>query len=311
MTSPGPIVYREAVFDDIGDLARIRATEWGTEPYWRDRISGYMKGELHPQHALAPRVVFVASQGGGGGGEGVIVGFIAGHLTRRFACDGELEWINVIAGRRRTGVAAELLRRLARWFAGRQARRVCVDVDPQNEPARAFYRSHGATDLNPHWLVWSDIVAVANESRVRLAAPGDAAAWLGLRQALWPEGTEAEHRREIERFFDGTAAEPLAVLLAEDGTGSPVGCAELSIRAHAEGCHSDRVAYLEGWFVVPRARGRGVGRALIAAAERWGRAQGCSELASDAQLDNAVSAAAHRALGFTEVGLLRCFRKDL
>ena len=101
------------------------------------------------------------------------------------------------------------------------------------------------------------------------------------------------------------------MLLAEDGAGCPVGFAELSIRAYAEGCRSDRVAYLEGWFVVPKARRHGVGRALIAAAEAWGRSQGCREFASDAQPDNEVGAAAHRALGFREVGLVRCFRKDL
>jgi len=86
---------------------------------------------------------------------------------------------------------------------------------------------------------------------------------------------------------------------------------ELSIRPQAEGCHTDRVAYLEGWFVVPQARGRGVGRALVAAAEAWGRSEGCREFASDAQADNAVSAAAHQALGFSEAGQVRCFRKDL
>jgi aminoglycoside 6'-N-acetyltransferase I len=146
---------------------------------------------------------------------------------------------------------------------------------------------------------------------VRSAKPSDAAAWLELRHALWPEGSKAEHREEIERFLAGEAREPLAVLLAEDGAGCPIGLAELSIRASAEGCHSDRVAYLEGWFVAPEVRGRGVGRALIAAAEQWGRAQGCREFASDAPPDNQVSAAAHRALGFAEVGVVRCFRKDL
>ncbi len=146
---------------------------------------------------------------------------------------------------------------------------------------------------------------------VRPAKPSDAAAWLRLRRALWPEGSEGEHREEIDRFFAGQAREPLAVLLAEDGAGCPVGLAELSIRAYAEGCRSDRVAYLEGWFVVPKARGQGVGRALIVEAEQWGRSQGCREFASDAQPDNDVSTAAHRALGFIEVGLVRCFRKDL
>ncbi len=146
---------------------------------------------------------------------------------------------------------------------------------------------------------------------VRSATARDATAWLGLRHALWPEGSAAEHREEIDRFFRGHAADPLAVLLAEDATGQAVGLAELSVRPHAEGCHTDRVAYLEGWFVVPDARGRGIGRALVAAAEEWGRSQACREFASDTQLDNAVSAAAHRALGFREVGLVRCFRKDL
>lgn len=146
---------------------------------------------------------------------------------------------------------------------------------------------------------------------VRLATARDARVWLALRHALWPEGSAAEHREEIERFFRGQLSEPLAVLLAEDARGKAVGLAELSVRPYAEGCESDRVAYLEGWYVVPAARRRGVGRALVAAAEEWGRSQECHEVASDTESDNGVSAAAHRALGFKEAGVQRCFRKDL
>jgi aminoglycoside 6'-N-acetyltransferase I len=146
---------------------------------------------------------------------------------------------------------------------------------------------------------------------VRPATRRDSGAWLRLRQALWPDGSESEHRAEIDRFFAGQAREPLAVLLAEDAAGGVLGLAELSIRPSAEGCTSDRVAYLEGWFVVPEARRRGVGGALVATAEQWGRDQGCTEFASDTQPDNLVSAAAHRALGFIEVGSVRCFRKGL
>jgi aminoglycoside 6'-N-acetyltransferase I len=145
---------------------------------------------------------------------------------------------------------------------------------------------------------------------VRPVTAGDAAAWLRLRRPLWPEVSEAEHREEIERFFAGEVREPASVLLALEG-GRAIGLAELSIRAYAEGCRTDRVAYLEGWFVAAEARGRGVGRALTDAAEEWGRLQGCRELASDAEADHDASAAAHRALGFTEVGRVRCFRKDL
>jgi len=147
-------VIREGTLADVGRLARIRAAVWGTEQYWHDRISGYMRGELHPQQALAPPVVLVAE-----GGEDT-VGFIAGHLTRRFGCDGELEWLDVVAAARRSGVAGDLLRALAVWFEGRHARCICVDVDPHNAPARACYRKHATADLNPHWLVWPDITSV-------------------------------------------------------------------------------------------------------------------------------------------------------
>jgi aminoglycoside 6'-N-acetyltransferase I len=132
-----------------------------------------------------------------------------------------------------------------------------------------------------------------------------------MRRALWPEGSADEHEHQIERFFAGRALEPLAVLIAEDPGGQPLGFAELSIRAHAEGCSTDRVGYLEGWFVVPAARRRGVGRDLIAAAEGWARGQGCTELASDSQPENEISRAAHRAAGFDDVGLVRCYRKEL
>jgi aminoglycoside 6'-N-acetyltransferase I len=146
---------------------------------------------------------------------------------------------------------------------------------------------------------------------VRPVTLRDADAWLRMRVALWPDGSEAEHRRDIDGVLAGRAPEPLAVLLAEDDAGTAIGFAELSIRPCAEGCRTQRVAYLEGWYVAEEARRQGVGRALVAAAGAWGRAQGCTELASDAQADNDVSAAAHRAAGFTEAGLVRCFRKDL
>ena len=138
----------------------------------------------------------------------------------------------------------------------------------------------------------------------------DAGAWRRMREALWPDDDQS-HAREIEDFFAGRLHMPLEVLLALNDDGDVVGFAELSIRPYAEDCVTDRVAYLEGWYVVPEARRRGVGRALVEAAERWAAAQGCTEFGSDALIDNETSAMAHRALGFVETVQIRCFRKSL
>jgi aminoglycoside 6'-N-acetyltransferase I len=145
---------------------------------------------------------------------------------------------------------------------------------------------------------------------VRPVIRADEAAWLKMRGELWPESKD-EHTRQIRQFFDGQLREPLAVLIAEAREGRPVGFAELSIRPYAEGCTTDHVGFLEGWYVVPDARGRGVGRALVSASEDWARSQGCSEFASDAEVDNDASIAAHLALGFVDRGLIRCFSKTL
>jgi aminoglycoside 6'-N-acetyltransferase I len=131
-----------------------------------------------------------------------------------------------------------------------------------------------------------------------------------MRQRLWPS-EPGEHAGEIAAFFGGDRREPAEVFLAFNGEGRAIGLAEVSIRGYAEGCDSHNVAYLEGWFVEESMRRQGVGAALVAAVEAWGRGQGCTELGSDAELDNAISAMAHRALGFEEVERIVCFRKAL
>src|SRR5690606_19917292 len=164
---------------------------------------------------------------------------------------------------------------------------------------------------------------------IRSARPGDAPEWERMRQALWPS-EPGEHRREIAAYFAAKgwaeagsvrgeavayrgvgAPNEVEVLVAVADDGQVIGFAEAGIRPYAEGCLSGRVAYLEGLFVKPAWRGRGVAAALVAAVEAWGRAQGCTELASDAELGNDASIAMHRALGFEEVERIVCFRKGL
>lgn len=142
------IKYRQALQTDVPAMASVRANEWATEEYWVQRISGYIQGKIHPRDALPPRMLYVAVEGQ------EIVGFIAGHLTERFNCEGELQWINVRSDYRGKSIASELLSLLAAWFVGNNAFSVCVDPD---DDARSFYAKHGATHLNEHWMLWNDI----------------------------------------------------------------------------------------------------------------------------------------------------------
>src|SRR5262249_54259316 len=116
--------------------------------------------------------------------------------------------------------------------------------------------------------------------RIRLAISTDAPTWARLRQDLWPEADDT-HKREVEQYFRGELLEPLAVLLAKSDEGEMIGFAELSIRPDVPGCWSGHVGYLEGLYVVPERRHRGVARALVRASRDWARRQGCGEFASD------------------------------
>ena len=151
--------YRKARHSDIPTMAEIRAAVWGTEEYWRKRIFQYLTHKLHPRDALRPRASFVCVQ------HRRIVGLIAGHLTHRYGCEGELEWISVRPECRGRGIASELLCRLAKWFVAHHAHRVCVDVEPSNQTARQLYARRGAEDLKPHWMVWKDIRSAAEGER--------------------------------------------------------------------------------------------------------------------------------------------------
>lgn len=147
---------------DIRAMASIRAQEWETEAYWERRIDLYLRGEMSPREALRARAAFVAVD------EGRVTGFVAGHGTKRYQCDGELEWISVSKAERGKGVAGKLLRKIADWFVEHEMFRVCVDVEPKNGVARRLYTKYGARPLNEHWMVWEDVRSIIRSAK-RLA----------------------------------------------------------------------------------------------------------------------------------------------
>ena len=135
---------------------------------------------------------------------------------------------------------------------------------------------------------------------VRPATEADVPAWAAMRQRLWPDCEPGELERE-----------PPPLGLVAEAEGRLVGFAEASVRGFAEGAPPGPAAYLEGIWVEPEHRRLGVATALLAAVERWARAQGLVHLGSDALLDNAASHRWHAAAGFGEVERLVVFGKPL
>ena len=138
----------------------------------------------------------------------------------------------------------------------------------------------------------------------------DQPGWLDLRLALWPDATVDDHRGYMAMAL--AQPERFLQLMIYDELRQPVGFIEGSIRVdYVNGTESSPVGFVEGVYVVPSWRRRGIARLLFDAIADWARARGCRELASDALIDNEVSQRAHRALGFRETERVVYFARSL
>ncbi|HTV77648.1 MAG TPA: aminoglycoside 6'-N-acetyltransferase [Steroidobacteraceae bacterium] len=134
--------------------------------------------------------------------------------------------------------------------------------------------------------------------------------WLTLRQQLWPHCSLTRHLTQMGEFL--AAPGRFTQFIEYDSAGAPIGFIEASLRTdYVNGTTSSPVAFLEGLYVVPTARRRGVGRMLVASVERWAVDAGCTEFASDTTLDNVQSQRMHLALGFKETQRYVFFKKAL
>lgn len=144
---------------------------------------------------------------------------------------------------------------------------------------------------------------------VNTSDPNDAA-WLALRAEFIPELEPDEQRSFLQAFARDSAA--FCAFVARDDQAGLLGFAEVAVRTDfVNGCEHRPALFLEGIYVRPEHRGRGVARALCDAAGHWGSKQGCREFASDVYIDDYDSLAAHRGLGFEETERVVYFRKLL
>lgn len=143
---------------------------------------------------------------------------------------------------------------------------------------------------------------------IRKAEEKDIPALTTLALELWPGHTADEMQKDLQMTMQRENA-AFFLLFVE---GKAIGFAQVCLRSdYVEGTQTSPVGYLEGIYVKPNHRGRGLGRSLVTACEVWIRRKGCQEFASDCELTNEESLLFHLHVGFLEANRIICFKKDL
>lgn len=129
-----------------------------------------------------------------------------------------------------------------------------------------------------------------------------------LAMLLWPDNEINDLEKEMKNYI---ISDNGAVFIYFSET-IPVGFAQCNLRNdYVEGTESSPVGYLEGIFVKVEYRKRGIGKKLLIQCEEWAKRKGCSEFASDCELNNTESLKFHLQLGFEEANRIICFKKNL
>lgn len=143
---------------------------------------------------------------------------------------------------------------------------------------------------------------------IRKATNNDCRILAELAVQMWEDNTVDS----LEAEFSETIKTDDAVFFVEYENETPVGFAQCGLRKdYVEGTETSPVGYLEGIFVKEQYRNKGYAKELLSACEKWARDMGCTEFASDCELDNVGSLKFHLAMGFEEVNRIICFRKGL
>jgi aminoglycoside 6'-N-acetyltransferase I len=134
------------------------------------------------------------------------------------------------------------------------------------------------------------------------------AEWLRLRNAVYTGIDRAFHEQEMALYLRDDTKE---CFLAVGENGDACGMIEVSLRNVVDGCLTSPVGYVEGIYVDPEHRGSGLARQLLEQAEGWCRSKGCTEIATDAELDNQDAQRFHERMGFEETYRIVEYRKKL
>ena len=147
-----------------------------------------------------------------------------------------------------------------------------------------------------------------DKTALRKASIEDAETLAALAVQLWPDNDIAGLAGELR----GLIMNDEAACFLKYADGRPVAFAQCQLRHdYVEGTDSSPVGYLEGIFVAEGYRMRGYAAELLAECQKWAKEKGCTEFASDCELDKADSLRFHLAVGFEETNRVICFKKKL
>lgn len=146
------------------------------------------------------------------------------------------------------------------------------------------------------------------KTNIKAATLKDVQKVANLAILMWKSDTVEELARE---FYDYINEEKGIIFLAEADE-CAVGFAQCGLRYdYVEGTDSSPVGYLEGIFVKEEYRKKGLAKNMLEACQKWAKQQGCTEFASDCELDNKESLQFHLQMGFEEANKIICFAKKI
>lgn len=143
---------------------------------------------------------------------------------------------------------------------------------------------------------------------VRRAEKNDVPIIADLAVLLW-NGSSADG---LSNEFTDMLSDDNAKFFLKYENDIPVGFAQCQLRHdYVEGTETTPVGYLEGIYVKENYRRRGYAKELLTECEKWAKEKGCTEFASDCEIDNDISFQFHKAVGFAETNRIICFAKEI